>query len=184
MDAIELLTEQHRRVDRAFGEFSSTTDTERKRDIARQVIRDLSVHSGIEEAAFYPTIKDALPDMTGEIDHDLKEHAEVKQLLERLEGMDPNDPDFEPTFQRVIDDTRHHVQEEENDLFPRVRQALTTEELDNLGETMRDLEDRVPTRPHPRAPQQPPANEAVGPAAGVVDRLRDAIRGRIGKRSV
>lgn len=184
MDAIALLTQQHRTVDRAFDEFSSATDVERKRDIARQVIRELSVHAGIEEVAFYPTVKDALPDMAGEIDHDLKEHEEAKQLLKRLEGMDPNDADFEPTFQRIIDDTRHHVQDEENELFPRVREAMTQGELDDLGQAMEDLEDKVPTRPHPNAPQQPPANEAVGPIAGVVDRLRDAVRERVGKGTV
>lgn len=184
MDATELLMQQHRQVDEAFDEFSSSTDTQRKKEIARQVIRDLSVHAAIEEVAFYPTVKDALPAMAGEIDEDLEEHVEVKKLLDRIEGMEPTDDDFEPSFQKVIDDTRHHVEEEENDLFPRVRETLTAQELDDLGQAMQDLEGKVPTRPHPSEPQEPPANKALGPVVGVVDRIRDGIRERVGKGSV
>lgn len=184
MDATEVLVQQHREVDRAFDEFTATTDPQRRKEIARQVIHDLSVHAGIEEFAFYPTVKDALPELADEIDHDLEEHAEAKQLLGDLQGMNPSQEEFDTTFRRLISDIRHHVEEEESDLFPKVRDALTEQELRDLGEAMMELQSKVPTRPHPRAPQEPPANTALGPIVGALDRLRDGIRERAGKRDV
>lgn len=76
MDALELLTRDHREVDEAFDEFESRTDPERRTKIARQVIAELSTHAGIEEAVFYPTVKEALPELAEEIDHDLQEHQQ------------------------------------------------------------------------------------------------------------
>lgn len=188
MDAIKLLTDQHQDVDRAFKEFESlgSGDTERKKEIARSVITDLSTHAdaGIEEVAFYPTVKEALPDMAGEIDHDLEEHNEVKQLLSDLQGMDPADDEFDKKFTSLVEDVRHHVDDEEHNLFPRVAEVMTAEELGDLGQAMEDLQSKVPTNPHPHAPQEPPANVALGPVAGVLDRLRDSIRERAGKSDV
>ncbi len=186
MDAVELLTNQHREVEHNFSEFESTsdTDTERRKEIARQVITDLSVHAGIEEVAFYPTVKEALPDLQNEINHDLEEHQEAKQLLAKMQGMDPDDAEFERTFRELMSDVRDHVEDEENNLFPRVREAFTADELRDLGEAMEQLTGAVPTNPHPHAPQEPPANVVAGPVAGILDRLRDGIRERIGKDSV
>jgi hemerythrin superfamily protein len=184
VDATELLAHQHREVDQAFEEFAATTDPERRKEIARQVIHDLSVHAGIEEVAFYPTVKDALPELASEIEHDLEEHAEAKQLLGELQGMDPGQQEFDTTFRQLVSDVRDHVEEEEINLFPKVRDALTGQELSDLGDAMQELQSKVPTRPHPRAPQEPPANKALGPAVGALDRLRDGIRERVGKRDV
>lgn len=186
MDAIGLLTSQHREVDTAFKEFESlgTDDAQRKKELARSVITDLSVHAGLEEVAFYPTVKEALPDMADEIDHDLEEHNEAKQLLSDLQGMDPTDDEFDDKFSSLISDVRHHVEDEENNLFPRVSEAMTEQELNDLGQAMEDLQGKVPTNPHPHAPQEPPANVALGPIAGVLDRLRDSVRERAGKSDV
>lgn len=186
MDAIQLLTNQHREADAAFDEYLELgpEDSDRKKAIARKVITDLSVHAGIEEVAFYPTVREALPDVDDDIDEDLEEHREAKQRLSDMQGMDPDDPQFDATFNELIQEVRHHVEEEENDLFPRVREALTPEELDDLGDSMQDLMDKVPTNPHPHAPQEPPANKAAGPVAGALDRLRDRIRQRMDKDTV
>ena len=186
MDAIALLTSQHREVDTAFDEYESlgADAAERKKEIARKVITDLSVHAGIEEVAFYPTVREALPDMEDEIEDDLEEHQEAKQVLSDMQGMDPDDPELDAKFRKLIEDVRHHVQDEEGELFPRVRQAMTAEELDELGTHMQDLMDKVPTDPHPHAPQEPPANKVAGPTAGAIDRLRDRIRERMDKDTV
>lgn len=186
MDALDLLRTQHRDVEDAFQEFESLgpEDAERRTEIARTVITDLSVHAGIEEVAFYPTVREALPELDDAIEEDLEEHREAKELLSEVQGMDPTDPAFESTFRQITADVRHHVEEEENDLFPRVREAFTEEELDDLGEAMEQLTSQVPTNPHPHAPQEPPANVLAGPVAGILDRIRDAIRERVGKDTV
>lgn len=186
MDAIELLTQQHREVDAAFDEYLRLADgdDERRKGIARKVITDLSVHAGIEEVAFYPTVREALPDMEDEIEDDLEEHKEAKEILSDIQGMDPDDAEFDAKFRELIQDVRHHVDDEENELFPRVRQALADDELRELGSHMQDLMGKVPTNPHPHAPQEPPANQVAGPMAGALDRLRDRIRERMDKDSV
>ncbi|MDP9023192.1 MAG: hemerythrin domain-containing protein [Actinomycetota bacterium] len=186
MDALELLTSQHNEVERLFSEYEQLGpgQAERKKQIARQVITDLSMHAGVEEVAFYPTVREALPDTEQEIQEDLEEHERVKQTLSNIQGMEPTDPQFDAEFQQVISDVRHHVNEEENQLFPRVRQGMSDQELRDLGEAMQELKSRVPTNPHPHAPQEPPANVVLGPVAGMLDRVRDAIRQRTGKKTV
>lgn len=72
--------------------------------------------------------------------------------------------------------------DEERNLFPRLRAACAPEKLDQLGDKVRQAKKTAPTRPHPAAPDKPPANKLPAPGAGMVDRLRDGLsgRGRIG----
>lgn len=180
MDALQLLANQHEKVDRAFDRYANLPKdaTQERIDLAREVIEDLVGHAAIEEAAFYPTVRDALPGADEEIDHDLEEHQEAKELLNRLDGVEPSSDEYEAVMGELIPAIRHHVEEEENDLFPRVREALTADERAELGDTMQQLMQVVPTRPHPHEPSTPPANMLTGPMAGALDRLRDRIRER------
>jgi hypothetical protein len=79
---------------------------------------------------------------------------------------------------RLMAEVRHHVQEEEeeDELFPAVRGALSQEELNELGERMQRARALVPTRPHPNAPTSPAAKAVTGPPVALVDRIRDAVR--------
>ena len=186
MDALTLLTNQHQETDAAFRQYEGlAADAEQERiELARTIIEDLTRHAGIEEVAFYPTVQDALPDAADDIQEDLEEHQQAKELLATLDGADPSSDEYDATMRQLIEDVRHHVEEEENDLFPQVREALTAEELDSLGDTMERLMEVVPTRPHPHEPSTPPANTLTGPLAGALDRLRDAIRDRTQDRRV
>jgi hypothetical protein len=74
---------------------------------------------------------------------------------------------------------KRHVEEEEGEAFPKVRDALGQERLFEIGEAMERAKKVAPTRPHPYAPSTPPANLVAGPAAGVMDRAREAGRGRV-----
>jgi hypothetical protein len=75
----------------------------------------------------------------------------------------------------VIDDVTHHAQEEEDDVFPRLRQTCSPEQLRELGDKIRATKKVAPTHPHPSAPDTPPGNKILGPMAGLVDRVRDAV---------
>lgn len=180
MDAVQLLIDQHQKTDTAFTRYEGLDKdaTQERIDLAREIIEDLTRHAGIEEVAFYPTVQDALPDAADEIEEDLEEHQKAKELLARLDGAEPTGDDYDATMRELIEAVRHHVEEEENDLFPRVRQALTADELESLGDTLEKLLSVVPTRPHPHEPSTPPANTLTGPLAGALDRLRDGIRNR------
>lgn len=177
MDALELLTDQHDQVDGLFNAYEQLTadEAERRREILDEITEKLVRHAAIEEQAFYPTVREVLPEREDEIEHDLEEHQEVKEILARLERMDADDAEFDRVVRDLITDIRHHVREEENDLFPDVRDALDQETLDDLGGAMAELYEKAPTHPHPNEPSEPPANVLAGPAAAAFDRVRDAI---------
>ena len=95
------------------------------------------------------------------------------QLRERILDVDSYVNDAKVRV--LIENVRHHVQEEEEDLFPKVRERLSAERLEDLGEELEAAKSTVPTRPHPKAPDTPPGNLATGAVSAVTDRLRDRL---------
>lgn len=180
MDAIQLLKQQHDEVEGLFDSYEQLTgdEAQRRREVVDEIAEKLSRHAAIEEQAFYPTVREVLPEREDEIEHDLEEHQEVKEILARLERLKTDEPEFDRIVRDLIADVRHHVREEEEDLFPDVRDALGQDSLDDLGEAMTELYERAPTHPHPNEPQEPPANVLAGAAAAALDRVRDAISRR------
>lgn len=86
--------------------------------------------------------------------------------------------EFADTVTRLQEVVDHHVQEEESEVFPAVREALTKTRLNELGTAMNRKKESAPTRPHPHAPNEGIAAEVAGAVAGVVDRVRDGASGR------
>ena len=84
----------------------------------------------------------------------------------------PVPPDAKVTA--LMENVRHHVEEEEKDLFPQVNKLLGREALDELGDAMAKAKKTVPTRPHPRSPDEPPGNIMAGTGAALVDKAIDA----------
>src|SRR5260370_25925307 len=84
--------------------------------------------------------------------------------------MSADDERFEAKVTVLMESVRHHVEEEEEDLFPKVRKMFVPEELKALGEAMEQAKQLAPTRPHPRAPDHPPANPMAGSVGAVLDR--------------
>jgi hemerythrin superfamily protein len=179
MDAIELLTRDHRTVEELFGQFTSGADAT-KAPTAESIIRELSIHAAIEEELFYPAVRRQIPGCAGLVDHGIDEHQEVKELLATLDGMvDKADTKaFAKRMQRLESSVREHVMEEEGRLFPSVRDGFTKTALSDLGTAMNKARSAAPTRPHPHVPASPAAQAVVGKAAAVVDRMRDAVSGR------
>lgn len=168
MDAITLLRTDHKAVESLFKEFEKTgdrADTTRRRLVER-MIEALSVHATIEEQLFYPAVRHSVPDQESMVLESIEEHHVVKWLLSELEGRQPEDERFEPKVTVLIEMVRHHVQEEETDLFPQVRQAMGRKQLSELGDSMAKAKDVAPRHPHPRSPDTPPGNIAVGAVAG------------------
>jgi hemerythrin superfamily protein len=179
MDAITLLKNDHRTVEKLFKEFEKTGDRAvvTRGKLAQEIIRELSIHAAIEEQAFYPTVRDLVEgqeDMTLE---SIEEHHVMKWLLSEIQGRDPVDERFLPKMTVLIELVRHHVEEEESELFPAVRAALGRKRLVEMGEALEKAKRAAPTRPHPRSPDEPPANALVGAVAGAVDRAREAVDG-------
>jgi hemerythrin superfamily protein len=179
VDATKVLEQDHREVEKLFDQFEQATgDTDQKGEIAEKIIKELSIHAAIEEEVFYPEVKAALPDGDELVEHSLEEHQEVKELLADIDKMSPGDPGFHQKVEKVISDVKEHVEEEEGEMFPKLRQAISANQLLEIGTKLEDAKKRAPTRPHPMAPSTPPANKAAGAAAAAVDRARDKLEGR------
>lgn len=178
MDAITLLKDEHKSVEKLFKRFEKAGDRayKEKAAVAERIREELSKHAAIEEQLFYPVVRgtvDGVEDVTLE---SLEEHHIVKWVLSELDDMDPKDERFTAKMTVLIENVRHHVEEEEDELFPKVRDQLGRKDLRELGEAMEAARGIAPTHPHPKAPDTPPGNIAVGAAAGVADRLGDGAK--------
>jgi hemerythrin superfamily protein len=174
MDAITLLKSDHRTVEKLFKDFERAGDRAAvsKGKITQSIIKELSVHAAIEEQAFYPVIQREVQGATGSVLESLEEHHVAKWLLSELEGMDPRDERFDAKVKVLIESVRHHVEEEEGSLFPRVRAALGRKRLGEIGLQLEAAKKRVPVRPHPRSPDTPPGNLIAGAIGSVLDKVR------------
>jgi hemerythrin-like domain-containing protein len=178
-DLINVITADHREAENIFQELETGTGgPEHRRDLADHVIAELVRHSVAEEQYMYPAAREALSNGDEVADHELQEHAEAEQVMKELDGLDATDPKFDELLGKLISDIRHHIEDEEKDLLPKLQQACSQEQLENLGEKVTKAKQMAPTRPHPAAPDKPPANKILGPGAGLVDRMRDALTGR------
>jgi len=176
MDAISLLKDDHRTVERLFKRFEKTSDRalEERRRIVDEIIRELSIHAEIEETVFYPAVREAVPPSEDMVLESLEEHHVVKWVLSELEGMAPDAERFEAKVTVLMENVRHHVEEEESDLFPQVRRRLNRRALNEVGDAMAQVKAVAPTRPHPRSPDTPPGNIVSGVIAAALDRAREA----------
>lgn len=126
-DAIALLKQDHRAVEALFEEFEDAEEQEQSQ-LAERICNMLTVHAQIEEEIMYPAAKEALEDEE-EVDlvnEAAVEHNSAKELIAKIEGMTPDDEAFKATVKVLSEYIKHHVKEEENELFP----ALKKTELD------------------------------------------------------
>ncbi|MEO6158922.1 MAG: hemerythrin domain-containing protein [Ilumatobacteraceae bacterium] len=179
MDAITLLRNDHRAVEKLFKQFEKAGDEAytTKRNIVERIIEELSVHAAIEEQMFYPAVRATVPDVEDITLEGLEEHHIVKWVLSELSAMEPTDESYDAKVTVLIENVRHHVREEESEMFPKVRDELGRKALSELGEALAVARSTAPTHPHPRLPDGPPANAVIGSVAGVVDRVSDNISG-------
>jgi hemerythrin superfamily protein len=132
-DAIALLKEDHRAVEKLFKEFESAKGEGRKETLARKICLELTIHTKIEEEIFYPACQ-------GKVDEDLLkeafvEHDSAKLLVAEIEaGSGQSDDYFDAKVQVLSEQVEHHVEEEEKELFPEVRKAEI--DLKGLGEQL------------------------------------------------
>ena len=133
MNAIALLTHDHRQVEALFQQFEGEADPVRRRDVADSIMSELTVHAEVEEAQFYPAVRGATPGAEELTAESLKEHDGVKQVIAQIETMQPEDSGYVPAVQRLKQLVQHHVQEEEAELFPKVAAAMGEDRLVEIG---------------------------------------------------
>jgi len=161
-DAIVLLKDEHKTIRREFREYERTTDTEsaRRGEVARRIIELLTAHTYIENEVMYPRVRALLPALERDVLQSYEEHHVADLLLSEIDGMEPYEERFDAKMWVLIENVRHHMDEEEREWFPQVREALGRTALQEIGkELLRARED---------APQGPARPSAVGKAIKAV----------------
>ena len=134
MNGIELLESQHREVEDLFSQIEDTDDPETKGELFETIADKLAIHAAIEEHHFYPAVKaKRTEDILLEA---LQEHLAVKRILADLLETDPEDVTFDAQIKVLKETVEHHVEEEETDLFPKVKKLLSKDELEAVGQEM------------------------------------------------
>jgi hemerythrin superfamily protein len=136
-NAIELLKEDHEKVEKSLRQFEKMdrSDTEACRERVERVCAELRVHTTLEEEIFYPAVREAIED-EDIMNEAAVEHETAKILIEQLENMEPDDPNYFATFTVLGEYVMHHVKEEEGEMFPQAKQAKALD-LEALGEQMK-----------------------------------------------
>lgn len=125
-DAIALLKQDHRMVEALFAEFEEAEEGEQS-DLATRICQMLTVHAQIEEEILYPQAKEAFGEEEDEMVYEAEiEHGSAKELIAKIEAGTPEDPEFKPMVKVLSEYVKHHVKEEEKEMFP----ALKESELD------------------------------------------------------
>jgi hemerythrin superfamily protein len=136
MNAIELLKKDHQKVAVLFKQYESAGEdaSSRKEELFRRIKQELDIHARIEEEIFYPAVKQVPVEEARELVAEAaEEHNQVKTLLAELDGMGAEDERFDAKMKVLKEDVEHHVEEEENEMFPKVRKGLGSDRLEDLG---------------------------------------------------
>jgi hemerythrin superfamily protein len=153
-DAIVMLKEDHKRVRALFRDFRKAGyDAEAtKARLVDKILEELTVHTYIENEGMYPDVRTLVPELEGDILESLEEHHVADVLCMELAAMSPEHEHFDAKVSVLIENVEHHIEEEEGEWFPKVRERLGRKDLQDIGARMEKLRDKAPRRPsHPRA---------------------------------
>ena len=141
MEATKLLKQQHDEVKQLFKQFEASGDESEKLELCGQIADDFAAHGEIEEKIFYPAVY--VGDLKEKLQEAVEEHLAAKRVVADLLEMEPSDEQFDPKMKVLKELIEHHVEEEEGELFPLVRQSFAREELEALGEQMEQMFNRL-----------------------------------------
>jgi hemerythrin superfamily protein len=178
MDAIELLAHDHRMVEQLFRDYEAAANDSQRRGVVEIAIRELSKHAALAELMVYPLAKQVLSDGDKVVDQRLSHDMAVKKTLLALDELNEGDQRTNDLWNQLQREAEQHVRAEEDELLPKLRDAVDEQALTELGEALDKAKEVAPTRPHPKAPEEPPALALAGPVAAIYDRLRDRLQGR------
>ncbi|HYG94813.1 MAG TPA: hemerythrin domain-containing protein [Nocardioides sp.] len=148
-DAIVLLKQDHKEIRRLFREFQQAGEnaTARKGKLVDQIIEALTVHTYIENEVMYPRVRELLPELEDDVLESYEEHHVADVLVIELAGMKPDAERFDAKTTVLIESVTHHIEEEEQDWFPKVREGLGRKALQEIGAEMEAARKKAPKRP-------------------------------------
>ncbi len=139
-DAIQLLRADHRKVQGLFDQFEKARGEDRKAELAQEICAELKVHAQIEEEIFYPAAREAL-EQEDLIDEATVEHASAKDLIAQIEQSGPGDDLFDAKVTVLGEYIKHHVKEEQNEMFPKLKK--TKLDLKSLGQQLAERKEAL-----------------------------------------
>ena len=153
-DAISILKEDHKAIKSLFTKFERSGEDAKKlkQDLVAQIIELLTIHTYIENEVMYPDVRRLLPDLEGDVLESYEEHHMADVLCSELMAMDAEAERFTAKVTVLIENVRHHMQEEEQDWFPKVREGLGRKQLSEIGQRLLDAKQAAP-----HSPSQPSA---------------------------
>jgi hypothetical protein len=146
-DAIVMLKEDHKEVRRLFRQFEKAEKPAEQGKIVDAILEALTVHTYLENEVMYPEVRKLLPDLEDEVLESYEEHHVADVLCMELASMKPDDERFEAKTTVLIENVEHHIEEEEQEWFPKVRAGLGRKQLVEIGERMAELRPKAPRRP-------------------------------------
>jgi hemerythrin superfamily protein len=148
-DAIVVLKNDHKEILKTFRDFEGAGEdaTKRKGQLVDRIIELLTAHTYIENEVMYPRVRALLPDLEDDIDESYEEHHVADLLVMELASMKPDAQRFDAKTTVLIENVRHHIEEEEDEWFPKVREALGRKQLQEIGAEMLKAKKKAPKRP-------------------------------------
>ncbi len=135
MDALELLRSDHDKVNQIFKTFEQGGNSQEFQRLFNQLYQELTVHTTIEEQVFYPAVRQS-QETNGLVQEAYEEHADAKHLLTEIASLDNTSEEWGRKMTQLMRAIQHHVEEEEGQLFPKVRQLFSPEQLQQLGQQL------------------------------------------------
>ena len=153
-DAIVLLKDEHKQIKKTFSDFEKAGEKAfaEKGKLVDRMIELLTVHTYIENEVMYPRVRELLPEVEDDVLESYEEHHVADVLCLELSVMKPDSDRFVAKTTVLIENVTHHVDEEEQDWFPKVREGLSRKQLQEIGARMIELREKAP-----RTPTQPSA---------------------------
>ena len=148
-DAIVLLKNDHKEIRKVFRDFEAASDTARKRrsQLVDKMLELLTVHTYIENECMYPRVRELLPEVEDDVLESYEEHHVADVLCMELAAMSPDNERFDAKTTVLIENVTHHMDEEEQDWFPKVREGLGRRQLQELGEELLAAKKKAPKTP-------------------------------------
>ena len=148
-DAIVILKQDHKEIRKLFTQFQQAGEgaVVRKGEVVDKIMELLTVHTYMENEGMYPAVREALPDLEDDVLESYEEHHVADVLCMELATMTPDDERFDAKTTVLIENVTHHIEEEEQDWFPKVREGLGRKRLQEIGERLLELREKAPRKP-------------------------------------
>ncbi|MEV4319995.1 hemerythrin domain-containing protein [Actinocrispum sp. NPDC049592] len=175
-DLIRVIQKDHEHIESLLYELETTTTSpENRRALADHLITELERHLVAEESYLFPAVRSHLPDGEAIAEQAKRLRAAAEKSMTALENVSPAAARFELSLTKLTAAVRKHIHRQNETLLPRLRNALSAQDLHELGKQMVHTKDIAPSRPHPTARDR--QGVPLGLGNHLVETVRDALTG-------